>query len=342
MTFLEAHNLMDLLLDKADQAYFTTAEKDKFLSMAIMEWFEGLTSDYLENAGQESHEGGKFVQSTERTFKEDGVINLANATKEITPHPLIWATGTVYPFYKLINLRVKVVSGSWEKVNPMNPGTLAVEDIKDPFNTPTVGDRVYNYHENKLKIFPNTNLVSNDTSVSFTIGTGGAAGTVASVSIIDGGAGYASAPAVTSRDNSSSTGAVFTATINGSGTVTGVAINNAGAGSDMSSGRLKIDESPTSAKFQINYFTYPLLSNVAGGNNGGTSAAIIATSNAQLGATTMAYAPYEWSDGGSAITSLGASPREADNIIRIAVRMMTANIESPLYQTNSIEGKRSE
>ena len=90
------------------------------------------------------------------------------------------------------------------------------------------------------------------------------------------------------------------------------------------------------------YFTYPLLSNVAGGNNGGTSAATIATSDAQLGATTMAYAPYEWSDGGSAITSLGASPREADNIIRIAVRMMTANIESPLYQTNSIEGKRSE
>jgi|14_taG_2_1085336.scaffolds.fasta_scaffold00045_68 hypothetical protein len=337
MTFLEAHNLMDLLLDKADQAYFTTAEKDKFLSMAIMEWFEGLTSDYLKNAGHESHEGGKYVQSEERTFKEDGVINLANNTKAITPHPLIWATGTVYPFYKLINLRVKAVDGSWEKVNPMNPGTLAVEGVKDPFNTPTVGNRVYNYHENKLKIFPNTDLVANDALVSFSISSGA----VSSVSIIDGGAGYTSPPAVTSRDNSS-TGATFTATINGSGTVTSVAITSAGANSDMSSGRLKIDESPTSAKFQMNYFTYPLLSNVAGGNSGGVSAETIATSNAQLGATTMAYAPYEWSDGGSSISNLGAAPREADNIVKIAVRMMTANIESPLYQTNSIEGKRSE
>lgn len=338
MTFLEAHNLMDLLLDKADQAYFTTSEKDKFLSMAIMEWFEGITSDYLKNAGHESHEANKYVLSEDRSFKESGVINLVNKTSEITPYPLIWSTGVVYPFYKLINLRVKTVSGNWEKVNPMNPGSVDVEDIKDPFNKPAVGDRIYTYEENKLKVFPSTDLDANDAIVSFAI-TGGA---VSSVSIIDGGAGYPSAPAVTSRDNSSSVNAAFTATINGSGTVTAVSIDNAGTNSDMSGGRLKIDESPTSARFQINYFAYPLLSNVSGGNFGGTSVSTIATSNAQLGAKTMAYAPYEWSDGGSSISSIGASPREADNIVKKAVRMMTANIESPLYQTNSIEEKRSE
>jgi hypothetical protein len=40
MRFDEAHNYMDILLDKADQPYFTVAEKDRFLTMAINEWFD--------------------------------------------------------------------------------------------------------------------------------------------------------------------------------------------------------------------------------------------------------------------------------------------------------------
>ena len=35
MTLPEAYDLIDLLLDKADQPYFTTEEKHKFLGIAI-------------------------------------------------------------------------------------------------------------------------------------------------------------------------------------------------------------------------------------------------------------------------------------------------------------------
>ena len=339
MTFQEAHDLIDLLLDKSDQAYFTTSEKDKFLSMAIMEWFEDITSDYLKIADTESHEANKFVLSEERSFKEDSQINIHNNTSLTTPYPSLWSQGVVYPMYKLINLRVKTVSGDWEKVNPMRPGTLAVEDVKDPFNTPATGDRLYNFQENNLKIFPTTDLVSNDARVRVAY-SGGA---ISSVTIIDGGAGYASAPSATSRDNSASTDAIFTTTIDGSGTVTAVAINNAGAGSSITGTELlKLDESPTSARFQVNYFTYPLLSNVAGGNFGGDDEADISTADAQLGAKTMAYAPYIWSDSGSSVKTLGCGPREAENIVKKAVRMMSANIEAPVYQVNSFEEKRSE
>ena len=38
MNLSEAYDLMDLLLDKADQPYFTTLEKDKFLDLAISDF----------------------------------------------------------------------------------------------------------------------------------------------------------------------------------------------------------------------------------------------------------------------------------------------------------------
>ena len=46
MTFGQAHAEMDILLDKADQPYFTAYEKDKFLNAALMEWFEEQASIY--------------------------------------------------------------------------------------------------------------------------------------------------------------------------------------------------------------------------------------------------------------------------------------------------------
>ena len=38
MILTEAYDYMDLLLDKADQPYFTTEEKDKFLNLAISDF----------------------------------------------------------------------------------------------------------------------------------------------------------------------------------------------------------------------------------------------------------------------------------------------------------------
>ena len=49
MTFAEAHEHMDLLLDKADQPYFITEEKNKFLNIAISDFinfhYQKMTAD---------------------------------------------------------------------------------------------------------------------------------------------------------------------------------------------------------------------------------------------------------------------------------------------------------
>ena len=38
MNLTEAHDYMDMLLDKAEQPYFTTIEKDRYLDLAISEF----------------------------------------------------------------------------------------------------------------------------------------------------------------------------------------------------------------------------------------------------------------------------------------------------------------
>ena len=49
MTLNEAYELIDLLLDKADQPYFTVVEKDKFLNLAISDFinmhYQKMTAD---------------------------------------------------------------------------------------------------------------------------------------------------------------------------------------------------------------------------------------------------------------------------------------------------------
>ena len=347
MTFLEAHNLMDLLLDKADQAYFTTAEKDKFLSMAIMEWYEDLTTDYLKNAGQKSHEASKYIVFETRTFKDFAAIRTHLNTNAVTPYPFSWSEGLIYPFYKLVNLRVDDTTDyGWEKVNPMPPGTLEVSDVKDPFNVPKVRDRKYHFLGSQIKIYPTDNLPSNEAKINAVYNS---SGVVTSVEILTGGSGYTSAPTVKSRDLTASTAALFTATIDGNGTVDSVTIVDdglltGGAGSSIvsTSERLLVSDSPASAKFQMNYFKYPLLSNVAAGNYSITQGRNYGTQDLQLGSGAMAYKPFLFTQSGSANSSWGCSPQSADNIIKKAVRMMTANIESPLYKVSSFEEKRSE
>ena len=49
MTLVEAYDYIDLLLDKADQPYFTNAEKDNFLELALTEFI----NDYYERAGED-------------------------------------------------------------------------------------------------------------------------------------------------------------------------------------------------------------------------------------------------------------------------------------------------
>ena len=467
MTFSEAHDLIDLLLDKADQAYFTTAEKDKFLTMAIMEWYEKVVSDYGNNPSQDHHEAAKYIVSEIKTFKDSsGSIRVHNNTSNTTPYPYNTYMGLSHPLYSIIDMRVRTSpSASWESVNPAPPGVVN-ENVSDPFNKPTSTHRRYNMDGTRIRVHPNSDLLNNDAriiisrtsgavsgfsiskegsgysttnlitngtfdtdladwnptynveydngkakfnitsdqqeirqenvnlvdegyyQIKFTVnggtvgeklqvtdyieGTGGlvgadnqitltgneinvaigwkanadsvkikiqTAGALTSAVTVDN-VEVMQVPSITVLDNTTTTAPVLIPITTG-GLITSVFIRNAGAGSTLSSSEVLFSGSPTSSSYYLDYFKYPILSNVAGGTfneaheNPGTS-------DIQLGAGSLRYGPYGFDDSSTGVTNWGCGPEAAESIVKKAVRMMTANIESPLYEVNSIEEKRSE
>lgn len=467
MTFQEAHDLIDLLLDKADQAYFTTTEKDKFLTMAIMEWYETVVSNYGSNPSQHHHEAAKYIVGEVKSFKDGlGQIRVHNNTSNITPYPYNTYQGLSYPMYSIIDLRVRTnAQTDWESVSPAPPGVVN-DNVSDPFNVPTALNRRYNIDGTSIKVFPNDDLNDNDARI--TIGRSG--GAVNSFTIIKEGSGYSTTnlvtngdfatdlagwnptynveydngkakfnitsdqqeirqedidledgksyqikftinggtsgeklqvsdyfsgtgglvaadnqitltgsqidvaigwvanadsvkikistelaltaavtidnveilevPSITVLDNTATTKPVLVP-ITESGSVTSVYIQNAGEGSALSSSEVLVSFSPTSSQFLMDYYRYPLLSNVTGGNFD-NSVVNPGTANLQLGAAALKYSIYGFSDASTGVTNWGCGPEAAESIVKKAVRMMSANIESPLYQVNSIEEKRSE
>jgi hypothetical protein len=467
MTFQEAHDLIDLLLDKADQAYFTTTEKDKFLTMAIMEWYEKVVSDYGNNPSQDHHEAAKYIVSEVKTFKDgNGSIRVHNNTSNTTPYPYNTYMGLSYPLYSIIDMRVRTSSSaSWESVNPAPPGVVN-DNVSDPFNKPTLTHRRYNMDGTRIQVHPNNDILNNDARITikktsgalssynillegsgysttnlvtngdfatdlsgwnptynvshdngkakfditsdqqeirqedidfkdgkcyqikFTVdggtageklqvtdyitGTGGLVGADNQITLtgsqIDVAIGWKAnadsvkikiqteaaltsavtidnvevmeVPSITVLDNTATTKPLLVP-ITQSGSVTSVYIQNAGVGSTISSQEVLVSGSPTSSSYYLDYFKYPILSNVAGGafneahENPGTS-------DIQLGAGSLRYGPKGFDDTATGVTNWGCGPEAAESIVKKAVRMMTANIESPLYQVNSIEEKRSE
>ena len=261
MTFQEAHDLMDLLLDKADQAYYTTAEKDKFLSMAIMEWFKELVEEAEDTSRH--HELARFVVSQTSNFDDatDGYINANDDTISTTsPKPYNHDVGLVAPLYKMMHLRVQTYNGSWEETLPYSAGEYSND--MDPFNKPQTGYRRWRHRDSKIEVVPGTGLVN-------TVGQ--------------------------------------------------------------------------EAKFAAKYITYPNLSNVATGNFDAT-VLDYGTSDLPLGSRVpnqIATSGTIWNTVNGQ-NKMGASPEDCHDMVKRAVRMMTANIESPLYQVNAIEQKRSE
>lgn len=261
MTFTEAHDLMDILLDKADQAYFTTAEKDEFLSMAIMEWFEELVNKTSRNEKEEA-DLALYISSVSGTVgTTKNQIEIANNVSNSSPRTNSFDKGVKEPIYRILSLQVrKTVSDSYEDCLPYNSAQYSVSSSLDPFNKPTDDQRRWRTRNTILEVTPDTGLVA------------------------------------------------------------------------------------SSSDFIMTYYTYPRLSNVAGGNASFT-VEDPGTADRQLGCKVLqriADTGTLYDETLAVGDKLGVSMESANTIIRKAVRMMTANIESPLYQVNTIEEKRSE
>jgi hypothetical protein len=175
MTHSEAHDLMDLLLDKADQPYFTTAEKDKFLSMAIAEWFQDMADKYAVDSDVQ-REMARFVVSESVSYaaNDKGTV-LFHQSTEYWPHVSAHSSSSfTTACYRILDVSVQLEdNGEWYNVERNTDIPSGGEHTtENPFRKPvlksdsTKSIYTYSVSGNKLRVLPGGDLNSSSQAVS--------------------------------------------------------------------------------------------------------------------------------------------------------------------------------
>tara|TARA_R100001591_G_scaffold115056_1_gene130134 strand:+ start:1012 stop:1977 length:966 start_codon:yes stop_codon:yes gene_type:complete len=318
MTFGEAHDLMDLLLDKADQPYFTVEEKDKFLNLAYFDWFDKALDRY--DADPEiakclgklvTREAGRFeiysqifihtsrngAQSVPFRSPSHNGTGEADLTDHGTPINSLRSIGR-YPFARLLHLQVLYVNEEdgtedtdWKNVELVKSnehGLFYNDTSSDPFNKAD-DDNVKCYMRGAyLEVFPRrlkNGLVLQGWSSMGTDGTSN--------------------------------------------------WTNAG-------------------RWRARYISYPIASNVAAGDAAMTSGILDSNDPASWGTRDVQMGSYtysqqrnsttgdlEYNDGPVGSNGWGWPMHICNEIVQNAVRLMTSNIEGANYQSQAIEAEQS-
>jgi hypothetical protein len=179
MTFGEAHDLMDLLLDKADQPYFTTEEKDKFLNLAYFDWFDKAL-DLYDTDPEIRKCLGKLVYTLEGRFESRGIITMHTSRQGAQSVPFRTPSGlsdntdhgvpvnslrsiSRYPFARLLHLQVLYVNpttggfSNWreaELAKSNEHGIHYSNTSSDPFNKADDDNVKYYMEGSALRVFP--------------------------------------------------------------------------------------------------------------------------------------------------------------------------------------------
>jgi hypothetical protein len=193
MILTEAYDYMDLLLDKADQPYFTTEEKDKFLNIAISDFisyqYQKMTADEDSRRALSGCIDWQSFWLTEAEIIGGNMIHANSfpalsekyddSTSTDTRGYFIFGNQYVLPKQHLYVLSIALSYYNKDDIldatgNPY-PG-VTVNDVvlspgrtiknkstrehyedeysKDPFNTPTKDSPHWSYIENRLNIYP--------------------------------------------------------------------------------------------------------------------------------------------------------------------------------------------
>ena len=312
MTFGEAHDLMDLLLDKADQPYFTTEEKDKFLNIAYFDWFDKALDRY-DSDPEIAKCLGKLVIRVEGRFEAYAQIFIHTArygaqsvpyrtpSNNYTNRPDLTDHGVPigslrslgpYPFARLLHLQVLYVNDEngtedtdWKNVELVKSnehGLYYSDTNSDPFNKAD-DDNVKCYMRGAvLEVFPRR--LENGLALDgwSTMGTEG-------------------------WENS--------------------------------------------GRYRVRYITYPMASNVEAGDSNHadipTDPAQWGTRDIQMGSFTYPQGIDDttgdlvYSNSAVGALNWGWPMHICNEIVQNAVRLMTVNIESDNYQNQFIETQQS-
>ena len=339
MTFGQAHDLMDLLLDKADQPYFTTQEKDKFLNIAYFNWFNSAIEKYDKDPriAKILH---PLVRRSHGYFEFDGriLVNIKTAKSgHRVPYndttslglqtdfgiPLNTLRGPNYPVAKLLSVSVKysTVEGGlinkWVECEAAKSNEFNYQyyhQNNDPFNKPTTENPKYILKDAVISIMPNYDF---DIDGQHDLDGKRLIGWRQSV------ANYtAFAPAVEDDPLTEDVDETLEAV-------------------NFSAGNI--------SRWLCRYIVYPLASNVAMGGydeNDLSNPDLWGTSNVHMGALTYrnyrkANGDNDYDYGVSGSLQWGYPESVCHEIIQNAVRLMTSNIEGANYQSQAIEAEQS-
>lgn len=115
MTYTEAYAHIDNLLDKAGTAYFTDAEKNQFLDLAVLEYTKGLINT-LESDAQSMEKIAPLVVKSQSLAQSSGVVTLPIAAAAAGEVP------ELFPVYHI--LRAYTVTNGYP-INIMGYGEYA-------------------------------------------------------------------------------------------------------------------------------------------------------------------------------------------------------------------------
>jgi hypothetical protein len=279
MDVTDAYNHLDLLLDKADQPYFTNLEKNLFLELAVTEYIDKHYTVFGANQEYRDKLNHLIVIQNDPGF---GVLTLPSDYL----HLLSVTVGGKN--YKVVN-----TNDYFDKVKMGASGVATEDPFNDPNKTPiatVVGDG----SDIKMRYFPIVNgTIRAEGFVNVT------SGAITSINMTNFGLGYATAPTLT-IDTANGTGATFGPLIIDDTQVVHVPITN--GGTNYVDGELVVFTGPAGSAPDNVTYTYlrrPGLTQVFDNN----------------------------------YLSLNGQHQ----ILKIATRMLTANIESSNYEVQTRE-----
>tara|TARA_R110000824_G_scaffold43333_3_gene126954 strand:- start:7402 stop:8103 length:702 start_codon:yes stop_codon:yes gene_type:complete len=161
MTLADAYDYLDLLLDKADQPYFISSEKDTFLELALTEWInqklptiEINESSRIALAPLTDWQGTFSLTDAEIALGDTLADKYDSTTGTDRKGYFLYGGHYVLPSRHLYTLSMKVrYKGSDELVTLKSVGardTYSSQVNKDPFNKHNKEHPTYSNLENRL------------------------------------------------------------------------------------------------------------------------------------------------------------------------------------------------
>jgi hypothetical protein len=135
MTLVQARNLLDILVDKANNPYFTNNEKDEFLQLAITDFIEKYYTAYDINEQSRSALKGLVTSLTDGTISS--VITL--------PDDLMYSLSLSVQYFHRNRLAVGSAGRNKDYSLAKQVSVVQFRHQADPFNKHSYDDPVYTY-----------------------------------------------------------------------------------------------------------------------------------------------------------------------------------------------------